>query len=392
MSTSDTTRFYAGLLELGEKPDWPHVAKTIDLLRANGVTLEAQAAVEKDGNYQLPFLVRAEKKNPLLDTCPNPRKDIEALCGYKLGGLVDVDPRKAGPATLRALVTLSNDRHDPAPTRATDLMPHAVQAGCPESAFDGLVGLAPQRRLLQQVGTLVARHGRGVADGLHMAFMGAPGTGKTELARRLLAYFDALGVTSGDGVFVRACAADLVGRYVGSTPARTRAAVERAYGGILFVDEAYALMDSSSYGQEAIDTLVECLDERREDVVCVMAGYPDEMNQLFERNPGLRDRMAFRVPFSDYTDDELLEIFVRMTKARGFTIDAEARAAARDALGTLRGCAGFANARTARRLLGRCLLEAAEARMESRVTAADVRAAMAEPDMDVRPARAVGFQ
>lgn len=389
----DNARFYAGMLELGNEPDWRRVAKTIDLLRANGVELEAQAAVKEDDAYKLPFFARSGKKNPLTDERPDPRKDIEALCGYKLDALVGIDPRKAGPATLSALVHLSEGQRDPAPVRAADIMPRRVAAdGRAESAFAGLVGLAPQRRLLQQVGTLVARHGRAAADGLHMAFLGAPGTGKTELARRLLTYFDALGVTSGAGVFVRACAADLVGRYVGSTPARTRSAVERACGGILFIDEAYALMDSSSYGQEAIDTLVECLDERRDELVCVMAGYPDEMARLFDRNPGLRDRISFRVPFSDYTDDELLQIFFRMARERGFATTPDTADAVREALGTLRGSAGFANARTARRLLGRSLLEAAEARLEPVLHASDVRAAMREADMDLHPARAVGFQ
>ena len=151
-------------------------------------------------------------------------------------------------------------------------------------------------------------------------------------------------------------------------------------------------MDSSSYGQEAIDTLVECLDERRDELVCVMAGYPDEMTRLFDRNPGLRDRISFRVPFSDYTDDELLQIFFRMARERGFATTPDTADAVREALGALRGSAGFANARTARRLLGRSLLEAAEARLEPVLHASDMRAAMEEPDMDLHPTRTVGFR
>ncbi|MBS5478734.1 MAG: hypothetical protein KHY83_08745, partial [Coriobacteriia bacterium] len=157
-------------------------------------------------------------------------------------------------------------------------------------------------------------------------------------------------------------------------------------------DEAYALMDSSSYGQEAIDTLVDGLEDRRDELVCVFAGYPDEMEQLFARNPGLRDRFAFRVAFDDYTPAELAQIFRLLAQARGFSVDDGALKAAKRLLGQLRGTRGFANARTARRLMERCLLEAAQARDEALICAPDVEAAYAEPDLggDARSAR-IGF-
>lgn len=390
---ASAARYFAGLLDLGAEPDYEQVARTIDLLRARGVRLEPLPAVMRDGIAKLPFLARSKAANPLLDNeVRDPRGDIERLSRWRLEAYTNVDPRKAGADTMGALVRLERESHgDEGNVRPADLRPRPAACRDVACVFEGLVGLERQQALLRKVGTLAAKHGRGAVGCLHMAFLGAPGTGKTELARRLLGYYEGLGVTSG-GPFVKVSAADLVGQYVGSTPARTRAALERARGGLLFIDEAYALMDSSSYGQEAIDALVEGLEDRRDELVCVIAGYPDETERLFERNPGLRDRFAFRVTFDDYTACELARIFCLLAEARGFAVDEGAVEAAERCLGRLRGTRGFANARTARRLMERCLLEAAQARDEAVICAPDVEAAYAEPDLggNARDTR-VGF-
>ena len=390
---TSAARYFAGLLNLGAEPDYEQVARTIDLLRASGVRMEPLPAVVRDGVAKLPFLARGKTASPLLDNeARNPREEIERLSRWRLEAYANVDPRKASSDTIGALVRLEREpRGDEENVRPADLRPRPEACRDVEHVFGGLVGLGRQQALLRKVGTLAAKHGRASVGCLHMAFLGAPGTGKTELARRLLRYYEGLGVTSG-GPFVKVSAADLVGRYVGSTPARTRSALERARGGLLFVDEAYALMDSSSYGQEAIDTLVEGLEDRRDELICVIAGYPDETEHLFERNPGLRERFAFRVVFDDYTAPELARIFQLLAEARGFAVDKGAMEAAERRLGQLRGTRGFANARTARRLMERCLLEAAQARDEAVICAPDVEAAYAEPDLggDARAVR-VGF-
>ena len=389
---SDGARYFAGLLDLGEKPDYEQVARTIDLLRARGIRVEPLPAVVRNGNAKLPFFAKRDERNTPFDNEPrDPRGDIERLSRWRLEAYANVDPRKASIDTMGALVRLEREGRDEQNVRAADLRPRPEACREVEHVFDGLVGLTRQQGILRKVGTLAAKHGRDAVGCLHMAFMGAPGTGKTELARRLLSYYEGLGVTRG-GQFVKVSAADLVGRYVGSTPARTRSALERARGGLLFVDEAYALMDSSSYGQEAIDTLVEGLEDRRDELVCVIAGYPDETERLFARNPGLRDRFAFRVAFDDYTPAELAQIFRLQAEHRGFAVDEEALATAERRLGQMRGTKGFANARSARRLMERCLLEAAQARDEALICAQDVEAAYAQPDIggDARAHR-VGF-
>ncbi len=388
-----TARYFAGVLNLGEQPDYEQVARTIDLMRASGVPVEPLPAVVRDGTTKLPFLAKGRTvPSPLDNELRDPRGDIERLSRWHLDAYANVDPRKAGADTLDALVRLERESDGrEGNVRPADLRPRPEPCRNLERVFEGLVGLDRQQAVLRKVGTLAAKHGREAVGCLHMAFLGAPGTGKTELARRLLSYYEALGVAGG-GSFVKVSAADLVGRYVGTSAARTRSALDRARGGLLFVDEAYALMDSSSYGQEAIDTLVDGLEDRRDELVCVFAGYPDEMEQLFARNPGLRDRFAFRVAFDDYTPAELAQIFRLLAQARGFSVDDGALKAAKRLLGQLRGTRGFANARTARRLMERCLLEAAQARDEALICAPDVEAAYAEPDLggDARSAR-IGF-
>lgn len=391
---SDVPRYFAGLLNLGANPDYEQVARTIDLLRASGVDIEPAAAVRRGGNVKLPFLTKTRPGGMFGNERRDPRGDIERLSRWPLEAYANLDPRRAGADTMGALVRLEREAshaEDLEEVRPSDLRPRPRPCADVDDVFAGLVGLRRQQEILRKVGTLAAKHGRAAVGCLHMAFLGAPGTGKSELARRLLSYLEALGVTGG-GPFVKVGAADLVGRYVGSTPARTRAALERARGGLLFVDEAYALMDSGSYGQEAIDALVEGLEERRDELVCVIAGYPDQTELLFGRNPGLRERFAFRIAFDDYGPGELAQIFCLLAQGRGFAVDDGALASAERRLGELRGTRGFANARTARRLMERCLLEAAERRDEALICAEDVEAAYADPDLggDARTSR-VGF-
>ena len=375
-------QYFAGMLDVGRDPDWNRVAKVVDLLQANGVPLvAAPAVVRKDGRASMPFFTKTGGLSELLCGGGSPRETIGALSPYRLEAFTKVDPKQASGLVLDAMVKLSDDAGAPAPTRARDLRPRAAGDTDPASAFDSLVGLSRQREMLEKVATLVAKHGRGSVECLHMAFTGAPGTGKTELAGRLLAHFDALGVTDGNGTFVQVGAADLVGCYMGQTPAKTRAAVERALGGMLFVDEAYALMDSSSYGQEAIDTLVDLLEARRDELVCVIAGYPNEIEELFGRNPGLRDRFGFRVEFEDYSVPELARIFGLFAARRGFRVDPGAQGELLACLGQMRGARDFANARSVRRLFDRAIMETACRCDEKVIAAEDVRGAFEQKDI-----------
>lgn len=394
-ASQNVPQYFAGALDMGEEADWERAAKAVSLLQANGVRIAASPAVVRGGRAHLPFLAATDGLPQALGGGPDPRRAIEALCPYRLEAYKKVDPRKAGANALGAMAKLSGANSDGQRCRAKDIEPlRAGSAGLGGrgGAFDGLVGLGRQREALEKLATLVAKHGRGAVDCLHMAFMGPAGTGKTEMARRLLAHLDACGVTDGSGTFVQATAADLVARYVGQTPSRTRAVVERAYGGLLFIDEAYALLDSSDYGQEAVDTLVEMLEDDRSRLVCVVAGYERETEELLARNPGLRDRLAIRLKFEGYSTPELVQIFGSFAARHGFSLADGAEEEAARCIDGLRGKRGFAHARTARRLYDRSAIECACRCDEPVIAAEDIRAAYAQPDLGGdAPVRRVGF-
>ena len=191
---------------------------------------------------------------------------------------------------------------------------------------------------------------------------------------------------------MKATAADLEAPYLGQTPGRTRAVVERAVGGILFIDEAYSLLSGGDYGQEAIDTLVEMLEAERDKLVCIIAGYPEDIEQLFQRNSGLRDRFGLRVMFDDYTTAELTQVFDLFARHHGFAVDPDAHAELVRCLDGLRNKRDFANARTARRLFDRAAMECAVRCDRPLIEACDLRAAYKQPDLGGADGqRTVGF-
>ena len=157
---------------------------------------------------------------------------------------------------------------------------------------------------------------------LHMVFTGNPGTGKTTVARLISRVLKAMGLLS-HGQLVEVARQDLVGEYVGSTAVKTNSVIERALGGVLFVDEAYTLARNKhdSFGLEAIDTLVKGMEDHRDNLVLIMAGYTEEMETFLKSNPGLRSRFPFIVEFPDYTPDDMLEIMLLTAKQREYTID-----------------------------------------------------------------------
>ena len=189
---------------------------------------------------------------------------------------------------------------------------------------------------------------------MHMVFAGNPGTAKTTVARLMARIMKDNGLLSAGGL-VEVGRADLVGKYVGWTAPLVKKKFKAAKGSVLFIDEAYSLVEDRGglYGDEAINTIVQEMENARDDTVVVFAGYPDRMREFVERNPGLRSRVAFHVDFPDYTEDELLEIFrlVVRQKHRTFGPDAEGRVRGllREALGT----PDFGNGRFVRNLVER---------------------------------------
>ncbi|WP_067457815.1 AAA family ATPase [Actinomadura macra] len=202
----------------------------------------------------------------------------------------------------------------------------------------------------------------------HMVFMGNPGTAKTTIARLIAAVYAQLGLLS-SGHLVEVTRADLVGEFIGQTAPRVRAAVDRALGGVLFVDEAYALSaaggDQRDFGHEAVAELLRLMEEHRNDLVVIVAGYDAEMERFLKFNPGLDSRFPKVLRFPDYSDDELVTIFEFMASESGFAIAAGLLEALHGLVSAQPRGSSFGNAR-----LVRNLLEAAMSRQAQRITAA----------------------
>ena len=236
--------------------------------------------------------------------------------------------------------------------------------------LDALIGLAPVKAEIHRVADLLRvmqlRRERNLpttGGSRHLVFTGNPGTGKTTVARLVAQIYRTLGVVE-KGHLVETDRSGLVAGFVGQTATRVRAVVESALGGVLLIDEAYALVRGSEgdFGREAIDTLVKMVEDHRDDLVVILAGYPDEMALLVAANPGLKSRFPTTIHFPDYTTDELLAIFTTMCHAASYEPTPDALDVVRRRLDTDPRGPGFGNARAARNLF-----EAALARHASRI-------------------------
>jgi probable Rubsico expression protein CbbX len=199
------------------------------------------------------------------------------------------------------------------------------------------------------------------APSLHMSFTGNPGTGKTTVAQRMAEILHRLGYVR-KGHLVAVTRDDLVGQYIGHTAPKTREVLKRALGGVLFIDEAYYLYrpeNERDYGQEAIEMLLQEMENHRDDLVVILAGYKDRMEQFFRSNPGLSSRIAHHIDFPNYTSAELLAIGHLMLKQMQYTLSREAEAAVREYIELRQTQPNFSNARSIRNALDRARLRQA---------------------------------
>ena len=187
---------------------------------------------------------------------------------------------------------------------------------------------------------------------MHMVFTGNPGTAKTTVARLFAEIMKENGILTG-GTICEVGRADLVGKYVGHTAPLVKDAFKKAKGGVLFIDEAYSLVDDrdGQFGDEAINTIVQEMENNRKDTIVIFAGYPDKMEQFLDKNPGLRSRIAFHIPFEDYNTDELCKIANLIAQDRGFTLDAGAKEKLVTIFEMASSCADFGNGRYARNVI-----------------------------------------
>jgi probable Rubsico expression protein CbbX len=220
-----------------------------------------------------------------------------------------------------------------------------------------LVGLVPVKRKVQEIGALLlvdqARRRFGLEaprPNLHMCFTGPPGTGKTTVALRMAELLHRLDYLD-QGHLVHAMRDDLVGEFIGQTAPRTKRVLDRSMGGVLFIDEAYYLYrdaDSRDYGQEAIDILLQVMENDRDKLVVILAGYKDRMDDFFASNPGMSSRIAHHLDFAAYELTELVNIGQAMLEQASYYLSADAEATFRDDLAGRMREPEFANARSVR--------------------------------------------
>jgi len=257
-----------------------------------------------------------------------------------------------------------------APTQLTvaDVLAQSQVEAVLDELDTDLVGLAPVKARIRDIAALLVidklRMNLGLAaqtPSLHMSFTGNPGTGKTTVALRMAQILHRLGYVR-KGHVVSVTRDDLVGQYIGHTAPKTKEVLKKAMGGVLFIDEAYYLYrpeNERDYGQEAIEILLQVMENQRDDLVVIVAGYKDRMDTFFKSNPGLSSRMAHHLDFPDYSRDELLLIAERMLTAMNYHFGSGSRDAFADYLSLRLAQPHFANARSVRNALDRSRLRQA---------------------------------
>lgn len=259
-----------------------------------------------------------------------------------------------------------------------------------------LVGLAPVKSRIRDIAALLLvdklRAQKGLSGGtpsLHMSFTGNPGTGKTTVALRMAEILHKLGY-SRKGHLVAVTRDDLVGQYIGHTAPKTKEILKKAMGGVLFIDEAYYLYrpeNERDYGQEAIEILLQVMENNRDDLVVILAGYKNRMDTFFQSNPGMSSRIAHHIDFPDYSTSELSQIAQLMLGQMQYKFDEGAKRAFDDYLTLRITQPHFANARSVRNALDRIRLRHASRLLGQSEARADEAALTTITEADIRASR-----
>jgi probable Rubsico expression protein CbbX len=275
----------------------------------------------------------------------------------------------AMPATDSSAAALVETDAAPAAAHTVSEVLAQSQAGAVIDELDrDLIGLAPIKARIRDIAALLVidklRMNLGLsasAPSLHMSFTGNPGTGKTTVALRMAEILFRLGYVR-KGHLVAVTRDDLVGQYIGHTAPKTKEVLKRAMGGVLFIDEAYYLYrpeNERDYGQEAIEILLQVMENQRDDLVVILAGYKERMEAFYRSNPGMSSRIAHHLDFPDYAPADLLRIAEKLLERQNYRFAAEARTAFEEYLAHRIRQPHFANARSVRNALDRARLRQA---------------------------------
>lgn len=346
--------------------------------------------------------VASPEATALLESVATEQDAVAALAQALKGGRPEGDAQPGTQARQSAQVQVAQAQAAPPPASGAK----AEDTADILAELDGLIGLGAVKAQVRNVIAVVQANTERVKAGLapvnpslHLVFTGPPGTGKTTVARLVARLYASTGALPGSG-FTEATRADLIAGYVGQTAIKTTELIQRTRPGVLFIDEAYALTPRSGvdFGTEAIATLVKAMEDHRDELAVIVAGYEDEMAEFVASNPGLRSRLKTYIGFPDYTPQELLLIFERFAREAGIALAEGVREKAERVMAEAVGQEAFGNARFVRSLFEQAYARmAARAASDGRVSVSELRAITPEDvvlDLDGlrRERRRIGFQ